>query len=449
MIIPIYLVVLFFVGLYFDYIYMGFNEFDKEKDYIGYNIDYTKKAYGIDIDQVDLENYETITSSQVEENKEFIENIPLLTKDVIEQSLEQTQEDSMYYSYKNSRLSLYNINGKNHLVYLTPREIISKNRTYNNLTYEYTHGYSVLLSSASKLDKNGYPMIIKSEKDLVKQPRIYFGKQNESDIIVNSNYGKEYDYLISATQKEENNYSGSAGAKYRFLDRLVIGLRDHNIKLAFSKYLNEDSKIITKRNVLDRIKTLMPNLMYDEPYMIITDSGNLVWVVDGYTTSKEYPYSQFVNCENGEKINYIRNSVKVLVDSYNGTTEFYIMDKEDPIIQAYQKLYPSLFTKTSLDIPEDISKHFTYPKLLFDVQSELINLYHGTSEDVLYRGDNVWQISTETTNKNSKISPYFTYVKTENSDEPNLGLMVTYNKYGKQSMTAYLVGTCSSGKNED
>lgn len=448
LVIPSYLICLFFVMVYYDYIFMGSNEFDKQKTYIGYNIDYTEKAYGIDIKQIDINNYETITSNQVEENRDFLDNIPLLNKDIVKQALEQNQEDSLYYSYNNSRLSIYDVNGSPTLVYLTPREVITHNRTYNNLTYEYTHGYSVVLSSASKLDKNGYPEILKENSStFVTEPRIYFGRQTNSDIIVNSDYGKEYDYLNSATQKKENTYDGTAGIKLGFLDRLVVGIRDNNLKIAFSGYINENSKILTTRNVIERVETIMPNLIYDEPYMVVTDSGKLVWVIDAYTTSKEYPYSQFENYK-GEKINYIRNSVKVLVDSYNGTTNFYIIDETDPIIQSYKNMYPSLFAKTSEDIPSDISKHFTYPELLYSMQSDMINLYHGASEDVLYRGDNVWQISSENTKKNSKISPYFTLVNTIDSAEPELGLMVTYNKAGKQSTTAYLVGTVENGENQ-
>ncbi|MBP3596250.1 MAG: UPF0182 family protein [Clostridia bacterium] len=447
LIIPIYLIGLFFVTLYVDYIYMGPNEFDKQKDYIGYNIDFTKKAYGIDIDQVDLKNYDTITRKQVEDNQEFVNNIPLFTKDLIEQTLEQKQEDSMYYSYNKNRLAYYEINGNKQLVYLTPKEIITKNRTYNNLTYEYTHGYSVNLTSVSNVDKTGYPEIIQPNNKFVKQPRIYFGLENNSEIIVNSDYGNEYDYLISANEKDENVYDGEAGLKLNFWDRLILGLKNGNFKLAFSKYINENSKIISERNIVDRVNELLPNIMYDEPYLVVSENGNLIWVIDGYTTSKEYPYSQFATCPNGEKINYIRNSVKVLIDAYNGTTKYYITDENDPIINLYSNLYPSLFVDKSETIPTDISKQFTYPELLYNVQSKMINLYHGTSEDVLYRGDNVWQITTETVNKNSTIEPYFTLVNTIDSEESELGLMVTYNKYGKQSMTAYLVGTCKNGKN--
>ena len=446
--IPVYLIGLFCIMIYSDYVYMGSNELDKQKSYIGYNIDYTKKAYGIDIEQVDLENYDTISNTQVEENREFLENIPLITQDVVKQALEQSQEDSMYYSYNDSRLAYYNVDGQKRIVYLTPKEIITQNRSYNNLTYEYTHGYSAVISSASQIDKNGYPIIFNQDNSLIKEPRIYFGNQDSSEIIVNSDYGNEYDYLKSANEKLENNYIGNAGLNLDFWDRLVVGIRTNNIKLAFSKYINENSKIITNRNVLDRVKTIMPELTYDEPYMVISDEGKLVWVIDGYTTSKEYPYSQYVTNSDGEKINYIRNSVKVLVDSYDGTVKFYITDKTDPIIKAYQNLYPKIFVNENEEIPSDIAKHLTYPKLLFDLQSEMINLYHGTSEDVLYRGDNVWQVSTENTNKSLKVKSYFTLVNTIDENEPTLGLMVPYNKYGKQSMTAYLLGISSNGTNK-
>ena len=446
-VIPVYLIGVFLVMLYTDTFLLGSNAFDKQKKFIGYNIENTKDAYGIDFNQVDLNNYETITNKQVEENNEFLNKIPLFTSNIIEQSLDQNQEDSMYYSYKNSKLGLFEIDGETKLVYTTPRELITENRTYNNLTYEYTHGYSAVLSSASEMDKNGNPLVFNpDDRDIITEPRIYFGTEDYSDIIVNSNYGKEYDYLISATQKKENTYSGQAGLKLNFIDRLVLGIRNGNLKLAFSSYLNEDSKVLINRNVIDRVKLLMPNLIYDDPYLVITDSGKLLWVIDGYTYSKEYPYSQIVNCD-GNKINYIRNSVKVLVDCYNGTTDFYVMDNTDPIIQAYKNMYPTLFEKSKEDISADISNQFTYPMKLFEVQSQLINLYHGTSEDVLYRGDNVWQVSTENTSKNSKISPYYSLVNTLDSNKEELGLMITYNKYGKQSMTSYMIGTVENGKN--
>ena len=271
-------------------------------------------------------------------------------------------------------IGVYNINGENTLAYISPREIISnETRTYNNKTYEYTHGYGTIITSASRTSDSGALSYINSSFEnsensvKISEPRIYFGLQTNDLIAINQNEDKEYDYPLTSTSNNYNTYDGKAGIKLGFFDRLILGIKEKNIKLAFSKDINSETNIIIKRNILDRVKKVMPYLEYDEePYMIITDSGSLVWVIDCYTTSNSYPYSQVTNLlqDNGtiKKINYIRNSAKVLVDSYNGTMKFYITDKSDPIIMSYWKMYPELFEDLNEKIPEDISKHFVYPK---------------------------------------------------------------------------------------
>ena len=223
------------------------------------------------------------------------------------------------------------------------------------------------------------------------------------------------------------------------------------MKLAFSSYINEDTKIITNRNILERVETVLPSIRYDEnPYLVITDEGKLVWVIDGYTTSNQYPYSQMtvlVDEDDGskEKINYIRNSVKVLVDAYDGTTTFYITDRTDPIIMTYENIYPELFADT--EIPTDIAKHFIYPKFLYQIQAQMVGMYHDVSEDTLYRGDDVWKITPTTSNTSgASMEPYYTVVKTVDQKESELGIVVTFNKEKKQSIISYLVGTYRDGK---
>ena len=182
-------------------------------------------------------------------------------------------------------------------------------------------------------------------------------------------------------------------------------------------------------------------MLYDEnPYLVITDEGKLVWVLDGYTRSASYPYSQTTVI-----------NVKVLIDAYDGTTKFYITDKSDPIIMTYQKMYPDLFTEEEL--PKDISEHFIYPEFLYKIQAEMINLYHDISEDTLYRADDIWQITTKASTANSTVAgsemePYYTMLKTIDNQNPELGLVLTYNKYGKQNIISYLVGTVNNGKSE-
>ena len=223
------------------------------------------------------------------------------------------------------------------------------------------------------------------------------------------------------------------------------------MKLAFSSYITDDTKIITNRNILNRVKTILPDITYDDnPYLVISKEGRLIWVIDGYTMSNQYPYSQMtvlVSKEDGskEKINYIRNSVKVLVDAYDGTTTFYITDRTDPIIMTYENIYPGLFAKT--DIPEDIAEHFIYPEFLYQIQAQMIGMYHEVSEDTLYRGDDVWKITpTTSSTSGASMKPYYTVVKTVDRKEKELGLVVTFNKEKKQSIISYLVGTYRDGK---
>ncbi len=355
-------------------------------------------------------------------------------------------------------IGVYNINGENTLAYISPREIISnETRTYNNKTYEYTHGYGTIITSASRTSDSGALSYINSSFEnsensvKISEPRIYFGLQTNDLIAINQNEDKEYDYPLTSTSNNYNTYDGKAGIKLGFFDRLILGIKEKNIKLAFSKDINSETNIIIKRNILDRVKKVMPYLEYDEePYMIITDSGSLVWVIDCYTTSNSYPYSQVTNLlqDNGtiKRINYIRNSAKVLVDSYNGTMKFYITDKSDPIIMSYWKMYPELFEDLNEKIPEDISKHFVYPKYLYNIQKDILKQYHQVKPEVLYRSDDVWDTAKENTSKvttlvGTDIEPYYTIVKTVNNDKATLGLVLPYTISEKQNINAYLVGT--------
>lgn len=461
LLVPTYLLILFVVLIGFQAINVGRNELDSEKDYIAFNIDNTKKAYNIDINQQNIDNYTTITSEQVENNQDVINNIPLITEDVTLTTVAEHQENSVYYNYENTFLALYRINGSKELVYITPREILTDNTiSYNNKSLKYTHGYSAVVSSATDTDETGYAKYILSDftsQDIlnIKQPRIYFGLETNSLIKTNTSFGKEYDYPITASKYEENTYNGKAGLNLGFLDRLVLAINQKDFRLALSTDITKDTKIVLNRNVIERAKKILPDVLYDEnPYLVITDEGKLVWVLDGYTRSCNYPYSQISTIDikgYKERLNYIRNSVKVLIDAYDGTTTFYITDKSDPIIMTYRNMYPDLFTEKEL--PNDIKEHLVYPKFLYNIQANMVNIYHDISEDTLYRADDIWQITTKANSANSKVTgvqmqPYYTMLKTIDSDKPELGLVITYNKLEKQNITSYLVGTVENGKSE-
>lgn len=453
LIVPIYMVILFVIMTGFNIIYINTNELDKEKQYLSYNIENTKTAYGIKIDEIDIQNEDNILE-EIESNSKLIDKATIISEDIILKTIGVTQTSTGYYSYRNANIGKYNINGKEEIVYISPREIVSSgNRTYNNKTYEYTHGFGAVITSSTDTDEVGNVKYIQkdfvSDNQAIKisEPRIYFGLETNNTIVTKTGNKAEFDYPTSTSQNAEYSYNGNAGLKLNFIDRMIIALKEGDLNLVFSSNLTEDSKILINRNIITRAKQVMPYLIYDEaPYLVITDEGRMTWVLDAYTVTNQYPYSQHTVIEHDgikEEINYIRNSVKVLVDAYDGTMSFYITDKSDPIIMAYRNIYPNLFMELDVTVPEDIQKHFVYPKFLYETQAKMLEMYHNVSTDVLYRADDIWEVakvSTSSSSKGIKQEPYYTMLKLVDEDRYELGLVLQYTGIDKQNLRAYLVG---------
>ena len=461
-VIPGYLVGLFIVIVGFDLIFVNSNKLDKEKDYLQYNIDNTKNAYNINIEENNLTHTGTITSEEVNSNQDVIKNVAIVSKESVLKTLKDSQTETGHYTYQSVNIAKYKIDGENKLLYVAPREVTRKDRTYNSKTYEYTHGMGQIIAKASSVTENGKleyvqkDIIGKDNKINITQPRMYFGLEVEDMIATNVNNKQEYDYTDENGNEVTTSYTGKAGLNLGFLDKLVLGMEKGNLNLAFSGDVTSNSKILVNRNVIERAKKALPYLIYDEnPYTVVNNEGKIIWVIDAYTTSSNYPYSQYTYIEHDntkEKINYIRNSVKVLVDSYDGTISFYITDRTDPIAMAYEKIYPNLFKEKEEQIPEDISSHFVYPKYLYDVQAKMLEIYHNVKPDVLYREDDLWEISkfNNTTNSKStgtKMEATYTMVKTKNN-ESDLGLVQVYNPKDKQNLISYLVGVNQNGNNK-
>ena len=460
LVIPIYMVVLFVVMVGFNIIYINTNELDKEKQYLSYNIENTKTAYGIKIDEIDISS-ESDKLKEIENNSKLIDKATIISEDIILKTIGVTQTSTGYYSYRNANIGKYNINGKDEIVYISPREIVSSgNRTYNNKTYEYTHGFGAVITSSTDTDESGNVKYIQkdfaNDNQAIKivEPRIYFGLETNNTIVTKTGNKAEFDYPTSTSQNAEYSYDGNAGLKLNFMDRMIIALKEGDLNLAFSSNLTDESKILINRNIITRAKQVMPYLIYDEePYLVITDEGRMTWVLDGYTVTNQYPYSQHTVIEHDgikEEINYIRNSVKVLVDAYDGTMNFYITDKSDPIIMAYRNIYKNLFMDLDSSIPQDIMEHFVYPKFLYEVQAKMLEMYHNVSTDVLYRADDIWEVakvSTSTSSKGIKQEPYYTMLKTIDEDKYELGLVLQYTGLDKQNLRAYLVGVYDENGN--
>ena len=461
-VIPGYLVILFIAMIGFDLIYVNSNELDKERDYISENIRNTKSAYNINIEETNLETSGTITEEEVKEEEIVINNIPIISKDAVLETLENNQSSAGYYVYPTAALSKYNINGQDKLVYLAPREIVNSGRTYTNKTYEYTHGRGEIITLATESTESGNIKYVQSDVSgsdeviNIEEPRIYFGLETNETIATNAKNKQEYDYTDKNGEDQVSTYQGQAGLNLGFLDRVVLGVSKGDLNLAFSGEMTEDSKILINRNIITRAKKAMPYLIYDEePYTVITEDGKIVWVLDAYTVSSSYPFSQYTTIVHdgiSEDINYIRNSVKVIIDSYDGTMDFYITDRTDPIAMAYRNIYKDLFKVVGLDgeIPEDISSHFVYPQYLYNVQAEVLKVYHNSRPDVIYRGDDLWDIAKYSTTNNTNttgtyMEPYYTLVDVKGEEE--LSLVQMYTQEQRQNIISYLVGTNEDGKN--
>lgn len=457
-IVPVYLVILFIVMFGYDLIFVNSNRLDKEKVYIANNILSTKNAYGIDIQEKSLNYTGTITNEEVEANKNIIENLPLVTQKAVIETLQEKQSGTGYYTYRMANLAKYNINGKEQLVYISPREIVNSGRTYSSKTYEYTHGLGQIVSSASNITENGDIEYLQKETsgedDVLNtlEQSIYFGLETDETIATNTKNQKEYDYTDEDGNEYTSNYQGKAGLQLNFFDRLILAISKGDLNLAFSNKMTDESKVLINRNILKRAKKAMPYLLYDEePYTVVTKEGKIVWVLDAYTVSSNYPFSQYTNIKYNSKtqrINYIRNSAKVIIDAFDGTISYYITDKTDPIIMTYNKMYEGLFKE---DISEDIKEHFVYPKYLYKVQAEILKTYHNAKPDILYRADDIWDFAKYNSTKNSKSSgsilePYYSMVDVDGKQE--IGLIQIYTPNGKQNLISYLVGNSENGKNK-
>lgn len=459
-IIPGYLVVLFLVIIIFNVVFVNSNKLDKEKEYLAYNIENTKNAYKINIEEKSLENSGTITQKDVDENTDVINNIRIVNEDTVLKTLEDNQTGTGYYSYRNANIAQYKIAGQYKLVYVSPREIKNSGRTYSNKTYEYTHGRGQIVASATDVSETGNLNYI--QKDVSGEDdklgtvnqQIYYGLETNNIVATNTKNRKEYDYTDENNKEYTSSYQGQSGLSLNFIDRVILGIKTGDLNLAFSSEVTNESKILINRNIIKRAKTVMPYLIYDDnPYTVVTDEGKTVWVLDAYTVSSQYPYSQFTSIEHDgikEKINYIRNSVKVIIDSYDGTMKFYVTDKTDPIAMAYRNVYKTLFEDLDTEIPADIAQHFVYPKYLYNVQAKMLKTYHNVKPDVLYRTDDLWDFAKYNSTVISKstgtiLEPYYTTVN--NGDGEEVGLVQIYTPSSKQNLISYLVGTTNGSDN--
>jgi uncharacterized protein len=384
------------------------NELVREKPYIVYNTDMTRRAYGLTgVTQREFPAETTVDAVDPANNQATLQNIRLWDWRALQDTLRQIQEIRTYYDFPDIDIDRYEIEGTTREVMLAARELnVDKlpesSRNWINDKLIYTHGYGITMNPVNGFTPEGLPTLMLSNMPVqstvrslsVTRPEIYFGELTNTDVYVKTKQ-KEFNY----PQGESNNltsYEGNGGIVLGgFLRRIVIALdRDDLAKLPFSDDVTQESRLLMRRNLRDRVSALAPFLTYDpDPYIVLGDDGRLSWIMDGYTVSDSYPYSTHYRLGN-DSLNYMRNSVKVVIDAYDGTTTFYVFDKEDPIVAAYRSIFPSLF-KDAATMPPGLRKHVRYPELLLKLQAEVYGLYHMTDPEAFYNREDLWTVATE------------------------------------------------------
>jgi uncharacterized membrane protein (UPF0182 family) len=393
------------------------DELNKELPYVENHINYTRLAYGLDIiEEKSFEASPNLTDNDISDNSQTVDNIRLWDPTVLAETYSQLQEIRAYYALDEVDVDRYRINGELTQVMVSARELDQTNLPavgWVNERLQYTHGYGVVFSPANNVASQGQPdFYVKgvpatttvSELE-VEQPRIYFGESAESvEYVVVNSLQDEVDYPLSTEGQSVayTNYSGDGGVGIgSFFRRLGFALRYSELNLLISNQLSDDSKLIMERNVVSRVKKAAPFLYTDnDPYLALID-GNLFWIIDMYTVSDKYPYAQpadtrRINENSGLPINfnYLRNSVKAVVNAYDGTMNFYVVDEEDPLISSYNDIFPNLFTPKSA-MSTELLEHIRYPEDLFTIQSDMYRDYHMTDPRVFYADEDPWVIPSD------------------------------------------------------
>ena len=422
------------------------DEINKEYAYLENNIEFTRYAYDLqDIEVREFPADNTLTSEDIANNMQTISNIRINDYEPALKFYNQTQSIRLYYQFNDVDVDRYMVNGEYTQTFLSAREIDESAVTdqWMNSHLIYTHGYGITLSRVDKVTDSGQPdMMIDSippvsdvEEITIDRPEIYFGESTNNYVVVNTDE-PEFDYP-SGDNNVYTEYEGTAGINMTLLNRILFAIREGNINLLVSTNIDSDSKILINRNIMDRVQTIAPFLTYDEDPYIVTVDGKLYWIIDAYTTSSYYPYSEPF-AEN-TSVNYIRNSIKVIIDAYNGDTDFYIVEDDDPIAQTYQKIYPALF-KDLDEMPESLQAHLRYPNTLFSIQAQTYAKYHMTDVNVFYQNEDRWDIAKEIygTEETTMVPTYY-ITKIPGEEEAEFITNIPYTPSGKDNMTALLI----------
>jgi uncharacterized membrane protein (UPF0182 family) len=467
--IGLYLAVLILVnGLYpwfQQQVIVAPNELTKERPYIEHNIAFTRAAYGLAQVQSDAFPAETnLTRSDLTENAPTVDNIRLWDYRPLLSTYRQLQEIRLYYRFQDVDIDRYILDDDYRQVMLSAREMDyteapPEAQTWVNQRLKFTHGYGVVMSPVNRFTRDGLPELMiknippESNVDLeITQPRLYYGEAT-NDYVFTGTSTDEFDYPL-ANENAVNRYDGAGGVPMgSFGRRLAYAYDLGNLKTLISNYFTGESRIHYHRNIVRRARQIAPFLSYDsDPYVTIID-GRLKWILDGYTTSSRYPYSEPLRRSNDVEAiagrdtigaiarrgtNYIRDAVKVVVDAYDGSLEFYVTDNPDPILATYQKIFPDLFLAADT-MPESVRSHIRYPHDLFTIQSQMYRTYHMGNPEVFYNREDLWRFPVQVYEQEQvQMEPYHTIMRLPEADQEEFIAIMPFTPVNKDNMVAWL-----------
>ncbi len=459
------------------------NEQERESAYIERNITATRQAYGLE--DIVVEEYDATTEGEegaLSSDAESTAQIRLLDPEIVSPTFKQLQQSRQYYTFSDTlSVDKYEIDGVSQDTVIAARELDLDgldNRNWVNDHTVYTHGYGIVAAYGNKVTTDGQPEFfeygIPTQGVLTDteeyEPRIYFSPNATEYAIVGAPEGTEsweFDYPTSSDEGATNTFDGDGGPSLgNIFSRLLYAIRFGSIQILFSDRVNSESQILYDRSPLERVAKVAPYLTLDDRVYPAVVDGRVKWIIDGYTTSDAYPYSQMTDLEeaiadsttdssdstesaltsSSQQVNYMRNSVKITVDAYDGSIDLYVWDEDDPIIQAWQQIFPNQYHSLS-EISGDLMSHMRYPENLFKVQRELLEKYHVTSASQFFSGEDFWQVPNDPTSSSDSDSsdnlqpPYYLTLQTGGSDEPVFSLTSTYIPAGsstREILTGFL-----------
>jgi uncharacterized protein len=425
------------------------NELERERTYLEYHIEMTRDAYGLnEIEEKQFPVDYSLTMSDISNNRLTIENVPLWDYRPLLETYTQIQAIRPYYDFNDIDVARYNLNGDYRQIMLAVRELDQRrlagdSQTWVNKSFIYTHGYGVVASPVNVFTEEGLPELFirdippRSLVDIeVERPEIYFGERTNEPIIVRASI-EEFDYPfgernVFTTYREETGVA--IGSLFR---QIIFAIKFGSINYLITDYIQPDSRIVYYRNIHQRVRTLAPFLSFDQdPYITIVD-GRLYWIFDAYTITNRYPYARPYS----NNINFIRNSVKVIVDAYNGETTLYVIDEDkDPLIRAYMAVFPDLFVPVA-DMPKGLRAQIRYPQDLFDIQSSMFRLYHMSDPVMFYNREDIWEFPRErVAGASQTMESYYTILRFPEEEREEFILMIPFTPSNRDNMIAWMAG---------